>query len=238
MATGIRLPLIAVSNKLQAELGSYANNLNEMLIAIKELNDEIIKYNPVASISPKVLNVMATIPRHKFVSDKYSKYAYNNIPLAIGYNQTISQPYIQALMTSLLALNKTSKVLEIGTGSGYQTAILSKLAAEVYTIEVIPELYIQAKKLLLAENYNNIKYACKNGKLGWNEYAPFDAIIVTAATKQEVPSALIEQLKINGRLVIPIEDKYGKQTLFLCIKHATNKIIKQEIMPVRFVPMM
>lgn len=225
------------NNKLAAGNNYYTNNLQEMINSIKTLNDKIQKDNPDALITTEVLDIMATIPRHKFVPDEYIEYAYHDTPLKIGYNQTISQPYIVALMTSLLSLNKSSSVLEIGTGSGYQTAILSKLANKVYTIEIIPELQAKAKEVLLSNNYKNIKFACKNGNLGWKKYAPFDAIIVTAAATKESLPTFIAQLNIDGKLVIPLENECGEQILFLIHKTSNNVIITKRIIEVRFVPM-
>jgi protein-L-isoaspartate(D-aspartate) O-methyltransferase len=225
------------SNKIRVKKTAYSSQLQAMIKTIKQINAEIQAENPVAAVSAKVLQVMATIPRHKFLPKASATAAYLNMPLQIGYNQTISQPYIVALMTSLLALEQTSKVLEIGTGSGYQTAVLASLAREVYTIEIIPELYQRAKKIFLAKQYQNVQCFCQDGKLGLAEFAPFDAIIVTAAAKKQIPPNLLTELKIDGKLVIPIEDKFGEQNLFLIKKRSNNVIIKTNILRVRFVLM-
>jgi protein-L-isoaspartate(D-aspartate) O-methyltransferase len=162
--------------------------------------------------------------------------AYDNGPLPIGHEQTISQPYIVALMTDLLQLGPDDQVLEIGTGSGYQTAILSCLAKAVYTVEVIPELGEAAAGKLTALNYTNIHYRIGNGYEGWPEHAPYDAIIVTAAAP-EVPPALIDQLKPGGRLVIPVGWQYMPQELMLIEKDMQNVIHSRGILGVAFVPL-
>ncbi|MCX7699131.1 MAG: protein-L-isoaspartate(D-aspartate) O-methyltransferase, partial [Candidatus Goldbacteria bacterium] len=181
----------------------------------------------------RVLSAMLKVERHKFVPVKFQKNAYDDNPLPIGYGQTISQPYIVALMTELLELKGNEKVLEIRTGSGYQAAILAELCKEVYTIEIIPELGKNAKKLLKELGYKNIKVKIGDGFVGWKEYAPYDGIIVTCAPK-DIPQPLLEQLKEGGRLVIPVGDFYQE---LLLVKKINGKIIKQSIIPVIFVPM-
>ena len=181
-----------------------------------------------------VLEVMRKVERHSFVPPQLQYLAYEDIPLPIGEGQTISQPYIVALMTELLQLKGEEKVLEIGTGSGYQAAILAELAKEVYTIEILPTLASRAEKLLKDLGYKNIKVKCGDGYLGWPEFAPFDAIMVTCAPEQ-IPQPLIEQLAEGGRLVIPVGVAY--QELKLLVKTA-GKIEQKDIIPVRFVPML
>ena len=160
---------------------------------------------------PLVLTAMGKVPRHRFVPKHLWEQAYNDYPLPIGEDQTISQPYIVALMTKALELAGVDKVLELGTGSGYQAAILAELAAEVFTIERLPSLARQAEEVLTALGYSNIQIRVSDGTLGWPEEAPFDAILVTAGSPQ-VPPPLVEQLAMGGRLVIPIGDRYT-QTL-------------------------
>lgn len=181
-----------------------------------------------------VIRAMSRIPRHLFISIQYSDSAYRDHPLPIGEGQTMSQPYIVALMTEYLDLNDQKAVLEIGTGSGYQTAILAELSKEVYSVERIASLAEKAKKTLNKLNYKNIEIKVGDGSLGWREYAPYDAIMVTAAAPQ-VPPALIEQLNENGRLVIPVGESFT-QTLTLIQKKEKN-IIYTDICGCVFVPL-
>ncbi|MCM8773359.1 MAG: protein-L-isoaspartate(D-aspartate) O-methyltransferase [Candidatus Omnitrophica bacterium] len=182
----------------------------------------------------RVIKAMLKVPRHKFVPLKWQNFSYDDTPLPIGYQQTISQPYIVALMTELLELKGKERVLEIGTGSGYQTAILAELSKEVYTIEILEPLAFKAKKVLKELGYNNIHVKIGDGFLGWQEYAPFDGIIVTCAPK-EVPPPLLEQLAEGGRLVIPVGEHF--QNLKLILKRE-GKVLTTDIIPVRFVPML
>ncbi len=184
---------------------------------------------------PSILNVMSIVPRHEFVPEPYKKYAYEDTPLPIGYNQTISQPYIVAYMTELLDLKKEDKVLEIGTGSGYHAAIISHFVKEVYTIEIIEELCQTAKQTLNKLKYKNIIVICGDGYKGYKEKAPYDKIILTAAP-EEIPVPLIEQLKNNGIMIAPIGKKEDIQYLYK-IKKIGNSIQKEIKIPVRFVPM-
>lgn len=184
-------------------------------------------------VDRKVLDVMLKVERHKFVPKEYEELAYIDEPLPIGFGQTISQPYIVALMTQLLEVKKEDKVLEIGTGSGYQAAILAELAKEVYTIEIIPELAQRAEKLLKELGYKNIFVKIGDGYLGWPEYAPFDKIIVTCAP-EEIPQPLIDQLKDGGKLVIPVGSVWQE---LVVVEKKEGKINKRNVIPVRFVPM-
>lgn len=165
----------------------------------------------------RVLSAMEKVPRHLFVPPEQSSYAYHDGPLPIGLNQTISQPYMVARMSELLAVNKDSRVLEIGTGSGYQTAVLAQLAADVWSVERIPELAEQAAGLLQAQGYKNIEVVTGDGSLGHPEAAPYDAILVTAAAPR-VPPALRDQLGLGGRMVIPVEAGAASQELLLIEK--------------------
>jgi len=186
-------------------------------------------------ISEEVLKAIRNVPRHKFVPQKLVKYAYKDRPLAIGFGQTISQPFIVALMTELLNVNDTSVVLEIGTGSGYQAAILAEMEANVYSVEIIPELAKQASKVLNTI-YPEIKLRVDDGYFGWKEYAPFDGIIVTAAV-DHIPEPLTRQLKAGGKIVIPIGSPYTVQELVVVEKKINGDFILHQILPVRFVPL-
>ena len=182
----------------------------------------------------RVISVMREVPRHKFVPDKLLNDSYDDYPLPIGNNQTISQPYIVALMTENLNLKLTDKVLEIGTGSGYQAAILSKLCARVYTIERVGALLKKAEGVFKELNIANISTKLADGSLGWEEFAPFEAIIVTAAAAA-IPPLLIEQLRVDGRLIIPLGSGFG-QTLTLIIKK-NDGLDEHHICGCSFVPL-
>jgi protein-L-isoaspartate(D-aspartate) O-methyltransferase len=185
---------------------------------------------------PNVLSAMRTVPRHVFVRPTEQRSAYTDNPLPIGYEQTISQPYIVAFMTETLKLTRNSKVLEIGTGSGYQAAVCAEIAREVYTIEIVEELAKSAKKRLKELGYRNVFVKAGDGYYGWPEHAPFDAIIGTAAAGR-IPEPLIEQLKPGGRMILPCETPGGFQYLVLLTKDKEGNISRKNVMPVRFVPM-
>ena len=181
-----------------------------------------------------VLTAMRKVPRHEFVPANLKQIAYSDRPLPIGENQTISQPYIVALMTEYLGLKGGEKVLEIGTGSGYQAAVLAEIAKQVYSIEIIHSLGIAAKKKLKAMGYKNIHVIIGDGYLGLPDQAPFDCVIVTAAP-DHIPQPLIEQLKPGGRMIIPVGNY--RQKLILITKLTNGKIKKKSVLPVIFVPM-
>ena len=182
----------------------------------------------------RVLQAMATVPRHLFVPPAQRPQAYDDGPLPIGQEQTISQPYIVALMTESLRLKGTETVLEIGTGSGYQAAVLSVLAKKVYSIEIIPELAETAQERLTALGYKNVEVIVGDGNLGWPQGSPYDAIIVTAAAPQ-IPPALIEQLAEGGRMVLPVE--VGNEQHLLRLQKVDGKITQEDLGLVRFVPL-
>ncbi|HUU90259.1 MAG TPA: protein-L-isoaspartate(D-aspartate) O-methyltransferase [Phycisphaerae bacterium] len=184
-----------------------------------------------------VLAAMAAVPRHEFVPMKVSSLAYHDAPLPTAHGQTISQPYMVAEMTRLLRLKDGDKVLEIGTGSGYQAAVLTHFTTNVYTIEIIRPLAETAAKRLKRLGYDPVKVRCGDGHFGWPEHAPFDAIIGTAVAGK-VPPALIEQLKVGGRMVIPIGPEHGVQRLMLVEKDAPGRVRQRTVMLVRFVPML
>ncbi len=181
----------------------------------------------------KVLDAMATVPRHQFVPSQYRNESYYDGPLSIGFGQTISQPYIVALMTQLAGVDSTSTVLEIGTGSGYQAAVLATLVDHVYSIEIVESLCHRAESTLTELGYGNVSVMCGDGYRGWPEHAPFDAVIVTAAP-DHVPQPLLDQLKIGGRMVIPVG--VNSQDLLLVTKTERGSVSKT-VIPVRFVPM-
>jgi protein-L-isoaspartate(D-aspartate) O-methyltransferase len=199
--------------------------------ARNEMVETQLKTRDIKSVH--VLCAMNSVPRHLFIPEKLQSRAYDDSPLPIGFGATISQPYIVAYMTEQLAPFPGMKVLEIGTGSGYQAAVLAELGSEVYTIEFVEELAERARKALAA--FKNVKVRHGNGFEGWQEEAPFDAIIVTAAPNH-VPEKLIEQLKDGGKMIIPIGEVYAIQFLKL-IEKRDNKIIDKTLLPVRFVPM-
>ncbi|MEO0570383.1 MAG: protein-L-isoaspartate(D-aspartate) O-methyltransferase [Bacteroidota bacterium] len=182
----------------------------------------------------RVLKAMLQIPRHYFIPEDKSVYAYSDSPVSIGHQQTISQPYMVAYMTQVLRLGKKDKVLEIGTGSGYQAAVLGKLVDSVYTIEIIEPLGKQAKKILHRLGYGNITVKLGDGYHGWKAHAPYDAIMVTAGA-EELPQPLLEQLKEGGRMIIPIGPHDGIRDLVL-IHKKKGKVTTKNLMPVRFVP--
>lgn len=183
---------------------------------------------------PKVLRAMREAARHAFVPEEVREQAYEDRPLPIGHGQTISQPYIVALMTEKVRPTSDSKVLEIGAGSGYQAAVLAEIAAEVYTIEIIPELAEWAQEKLSEAGYGNVTVRQGDGYYGWEAEAPFDAIIVTAATPH-IPPPLIEQLREGGRMIIPIGSPFRTQQLVL-VRKTDGNVTTENIIPVRFVP--
>ncbi|MBA7548809.1 Protein-L-isoaspartate O-methyltransferase [subsurface metagenome] len=211
---------------------------------IDEIDDYIEKrQNMVLSqlqsrdiIDSKVLQAMLTVPRHQFVDPRIRESAYNDYPLSIGEGQTISQPYIVALMTQLLGLKGDEKVLEIGTGSGYQAAVLAEIVEEVYTVEIYESLSKKSEKLLNDLGYRNVKFKVVDGYYGWEEYAPYDVIVVTCAP-DHVPPPLLQQIKDDGgRIVIPVGGIWMVQTL-MKIEKMEGKIKSKGIIGVRFVPM-
>ena len=193
------------------------------------------KYFDKKSFDPAVIKAMNTVPRHEFVPDDLRSEAYENRPLPIGYGQTISQPYIVALMTDLIQPQPEHRVLEIGTGSGYQAAVLSQLVAEVYSIEIIEALGKSTARLLDGQGYKNIKTRIADGYEGWPQYAPFDSIIVTAAISH-IPPPLVKQLKNGGRMVIPVGTRFQTQYLTLVEKDKQGQVTSKQLLPVYFVP--
>lgn len=188
------------------------------------------------TFSDAVMQAMATVDRADFVPARYRERAYADGPLPIGYGQTISQPYIVALMSDLLELEPESVVLEVGTGSGYQAAILAQLAKQVYSLERVNELAEEAQERFARLGYSNIEVRHANGYYGWQEKGPFDGIIVTAAASK-IPPALVEQLKPGGRMVIPVGPAYGYQELICLTRDAEGNVNQRNILGVAFVPL-
>jgi len=193
--------------------------------------DEQIKAREIRESS--VLKAMGKVPRHMFVPEDMKSYAYHDEPLPIGSGQTISQPYIVAYMTEVLQLKGGERVLEVGTGSGYQAAILAEIVKEVYTVEIIESLSLKAQSILRELNYKNIYFKIGDGTLGWSEFSPYDAILVTAAPAR-VPKALEKQLEVSGKIIIPVGSMF--QELVLLIR-GEKKFKKKKLLPVRFVPL-
>ena len=188
------------------------------------------------AMSPAVRAALGKVERHRFVPAAQQSLAYRNHPLPIGSGQTISQPYIVALSTDLIAPQAGQRVLEIGTGSGYQAAMLAEIVAQVYSIELVPSLGKEAATRLRALGYANVEVRIGDGYAGWPEQAPFDAIVVTAAAPR-VPQALVDQLKPGGRMVIPVGASHEVQELLLLVKRADGSVEKRSVLPVRFVPL-
>lgn len=206
---------------------------------VQEIEDDVRAtslYLDKQALDPRVMKAMGDVLRHEFVPLIDRRFAYFNRPLPIGHGQTISQPYLVAVMTDLLRSAPDHRVLEIGTGSGYQAAILAELVKEVYSIEIIKPLGEQAKQRLARLGYENISTKIGDGYYGWEEKAPFDAIVVTAAASH-IPPPLIKQLKVGGRMVIPVGSQFMTQQLLLVTKGKGNKITTRQILPVRFVPL-
>ena len=188
-----------------------------------------------ASMAPAVEAAMRDVARHEFVDPTHQNHAYINRPLSIGHGQTISQPFIVALMTELIDAEPADRVLEIGTGSGYQAAVLAKLVARVYTIEIIEPLASRARSRLNKLGYDNVTVRTGDGNNGWPGEAPFDAIVVTAAGR--IPPALVEQLDLGGRMVIPVDVAPGQQELLVIEKRMDGTVEQRSVLPVRFVPL-
>jgi len=220
---GSQSPAVAAQNVTTAR-DSFAFERDAMV-------DQQIRARGIKA--PAVLKAMREVPRHRFVPAAVRHMAYNDHALPIGSEQTISQPYIVAYMTEAADISPGETVLEIGTGSGYQAAILGEVAREVYTIEIIPELAERARNTLAELGYTNVHAKAGNGYLGWPEHAPFDAILVTAAPEQ-VPQALVDQLASGGRMVVPVGEIVQNMMI---IEKTRNGVVERRTIPVRFVPM-
>jgi len=218
--------IITGMNCVTSQESEYARDRDRMVL--EQLVDRGIK-------DRRVIKAMQKVERHRFVPEEYRSVAYGDHPLPIGYEQTISQPYVVAFMTEVLQLKPTDRVLEIGTGSGYQAAILAEICDSVFTIEIVPELAHRAKNLLEQLGYKNIQVKHGDGYHGWPEKAPFDAIIVTCSPTK-IPQPLKSQLKEGGRMIIPVGYPETGQELYL-IRKENERLIEKAVLPVRFVPM-
>lgn len=231
----IGLILLLFSSHVIAE-DVFQRQRHELVNIIKDDVTMTRDFLDQGSLDEGVLDAIGKVPRHEFVPNDQRPYAYENRPLPIGYGQTISQPYIVAIMTDLLKPKKTDRVLEVGTGSGYQAAILAELVDSVYTIEIIEELGKQAADHLKQTDYNTVHTRIGDGYYGWETEAPFDSIIVTAVASH-IPPPLIKQLKPGGRMIIPVGGQFMMQYLTLVIKDFDNKVTTRQILPVAFVPL-
>ena len=226
---------LLLSLPVHADDADYAS-ARAAMIAEVEYYATLARDTDAPKFDQNVMHALGTVERHKFVPGQQRQFAYENRPLRIGHGQTISQPYIVALMTELLETDPDDVVLEIGTGSGYQAAILAKLVNHVYSIEIIEALANEAQARLARLGYDNVTTKLSDGYYGWEEHAPFDAIIVTAAASH-VPPPLIQQLRPGGRMVIPVGDRFMTQQLLLLEKTEGNDVITRQIAAVRFVPL-
>ena len=226
---------LVLMSSMAAVSDEYENQRQQMVAAIVDDVEITAKYINKKSFDQAVILTMNTVPRHEFVPDYLRSVAYENRPLPIGHGQTISQPYIVALMTDLLQPEPDQSVLEIGTGSGYQAAVLSHLVAQVYSIEIIEPLGKATTQLLKQQGYNNIETRIADGYNGWLQHAPFDSIIVTAAISH-IPPPLVKQLKNGGRMVIPVGTRFQTQYLTLVEKDMQGNVTTRQLLPVYFVP--
>jgi len=230
------LLLCCVTGTGTAQADEYSAARAQLIAEIAQDVRDTSRYLGKEALDPRVLQALGTVPRHEFVPAEEQRFAYLNRPLPIGFGQTISQPYIVAIMTDLLNPGPADKVLEVGTGSGYQAAILSELVAQVYSIEIIEGLGQQAAQRLVRLGYDNVTTRVGDGYYGWEAAAPFDAIVVTAAASH-VPPPLLKQLKAGGRMIIPVGSQFMTQELLLVTKRADGGITTRQILPVRFVPL-
>ena len=219
-----------------ADAQDYASQRARLVVEVDSTYAATRAETGLAAMSPQVRAALAKVERHRFVPAGQQSLAYRNHPLPIGSGQTISQPYIVALSTDLVAPQPGQRVLEIGTGSGYQAAMLAEIVQKVYSIEIVPSLGKEAAARLKTLGYANVEVRIGDGYAGWPEQAPFDSIVVTAAAPR-VPQALVDQLKPGGRMVIPVGASFEAQQLLLIVKHADGTVERRNVLPVRFVPL-
>lgn len=232
----LTLILFCIDAVAKLDYDDYSAARERMVRLIEQDVRETSSYLDKGQLDSGIMKVLAEVPRHQFVPADIRGRAYENRPLPIGYGQTISQPYIVAIMTDLIAPKPGHKALEIGTGSGYQAAVLSRLVERVYTMEIVEPLGNQATERLKRLGYDNIEVAVADGYYGWKEHAPFDIIIVTAAASH-IPPPLIEQLKPGGKMIIPVGSRFMTQQLLLVDKDDDKEVRVRQILPVRFVPL-
>jgi len=233
------LSLLVAGNRLldPALAGDHFRDSREQMIRLIEADVRSTSdYLKQSSLDTRVLEAMARVPRHEFVPPHVVDLAYHNRPLPIGHGQTISQPYIVAIMTDLLDIEPGQRVLEIGTGSGYQAAVLAEVGAQVWTIEIIQALGVQAKARLQRLGYNTIEVRLGDGYYGWPGEDSFDAIIVTAAASH-IPPPLLQQLKPGAKMIIPVGSQFSTQQLVLITRSDNDEFITRQVLPVRFVPL-
>jgi protein-L-isoaspartate(D-aspartate) O-methyltransferase len=243
MIRGGILPLFALllllpggSPQTRAESSTQDAQREALVREIERDVRETAEYINRRELDERVLTAMRTVPRHEFVRPADRDLAYQNRPLPIGHGQTISQPYIVAIMTDLIEPRPGCVVLEVGTGSGYQAAVLGELCRKVYSIEIVEPLGLQARERLGRLGYDNVEVRIGDGYYGWPEHAPFDAIVVTAVASH-VPPPLLQQLKPGGRMVLPVGTRFTTQQLVLVEKHADGKVTTRQLLPVAFVPL-
>ena len=236
VADAFAIALFAVVATSALAQDRFAAERQQMVDEIRAVAREVGSASVKSTINDRVLQVMGKVPRHRFVPPDQERVAYRNRPLPIGHGQTISQPYIVALMTDLADPKPGAAVLEIGTGSGYQAAILAEFGASVCTIEIIEPLARQARERLQSEGYAQVRTKIGDGYYGWEDCGPFDAIVVTAAASQ-IPPPLIGQLKPGGRMVIPVGAPFMAQQLMLVDKGRDGAVRTRQLLPVQFVPL-
>jgi protein-L-isoaspartate(D-aspartate) O-methyltransferase len=216
-------------------LDRYAAQRNRLVDLIERDVSATSEYLGTKHLDPAVVRALRAVPREQFVPRALHNQAYRDHPLPIGHGQTISQPYIVAVMSHLTGIRSGQRIFELGTGSGYQAAVLAEMGAKVYSVEIVPELAQRAAETLAGLGYDQVHVRAGDGYQGWPEAAPFDAVIVTAA-HPDIPQPLVEQLAIGGRMVMPVGEIGGTQQLMVLTKHEDNRLTRRNVLPVRFVP--